>query len=141
LVLVVFGIALWKDTGTKDTSGYVLPGMRNEANPLKPEDVTEIEIKRERPDQQTVTLVRDPQTKNWEITQPLKVRADDGAVNRLLREVYDAQRDTQADKAPSLKEWGLEPPAETITLKKGDRQVELNVGDATEGSSSAVIYV
>jgi hypothetical protein len=143
LVLVVFGVALWKDTGKKDTSGYVLPGMRDEANPLKPDDVTEIEIQRDRPEdqKQTVTLARDPQTKNWEITQPLKVRADDGAVNRLLREIYDAQRDTQADKAPSLKEWGLDPAAEVITLKKGDRQVELKVGDVSEGSTSAVIYV
>ncbi len=141
LVLVVFGVALYKDTGKKDTGLYVAPGMHDEANPLKPDDITEIEIQRTRPDQQTVTLVRDPQTKNWEITQPLKVRADDGAVNRLLREIYDAQRDTQADKAPSLKEWGLEQPAETITLKKGDRQVELKVGDVSEGSSSAVVYV
>lgn len=141
LVLVVFGVALYKDTGKKDTGLYVAPGMHDEANPLKPDDVTEIEIKRTQPEQQTITLVRDPQTKNWEITQPLKVRADDGAVNRLLREVYDAQRDRDADKAPSLKEWGLETPAETITLKKGDRQVELKVGDVSEGSTSAVIYV
>jgi hypothetical protein len=141
LVLIVFGIALWKDTGGKDVSNYVLPQMRDQANPLKPEDVTEIEIQRERPQPEIVTLVRNPQTKSWEITQPYRLPADDGAVNRLLTQLYEAQRDPQADKAPSLKEWGLEPPAQVIILKKGDRQVQLKVGSVSPGVESAVIYV
>jgi hypothetical protein len=141
LLLIVFGIALWKDTGTKDTSNYVLPQMRDKADPMAPADVTEIEIQHARPEGPTVTLARDPQTKNWEITQPSQLPADDAAVNRLLTQLYEAQRDTQADKAPSLKEWGLEPPAAVITLKKGDRQVQLKVGDVSPGKESAVIYV
>jgi hypothetical protein len=141
LVLLVFGIALWKDTGAKDVSNYVLPGMRDKANPLEPADVTEVEITHERPEQPTVTLVRNPQTKTWEITQPSRLPADDAAVNRLVKQIYDAQRDPEADKAPGLKEWGLEPPAAVITLKKGDRQVQLKVGDVSAGKESAVIYV
>jgi hypothetical protein len=139
LVLIVFGVALYKDTGAPDTTGYVLPSMHDKADPFNPDDVTEIEIQRERPTPQTLVLVRNAR-KNWELSQPRPVPADDGAVNRLVGEIYRAQRDLQADKAPSLKDWGLEPPAAVITLKKGERRVELKVGDATEGKGG-VVYV
>jgi hypothetical protein len=139
LVLIVFGVALYKDTGAPDTTGYVLPSMHKQADPLGPDDVTEVVIQHERPTAGTLVLTRNAQ-KNWEVTEPVRVAADDGAVNRLIGEIYRAQRDLQADKAPSLKEWGLEPPAAVITLKKGDRQVELKVGDASAGKGG-VVYV
>jgi hypothetical protein len=63
------------------------------------------------------------------------------AVNSLVRQVYDARREEQADQPAKLQDWGLEPPAAVITLKAGDRAVELKVGDSTGKGDNDVIYV
>jgi hypothetical protein len=137
-MLTLFCVAVWHHA-QPDTSLYVMQEMHNPASPLKWEDVDRVEIDRQRPKQTRIVFVREG--KQWRISEPRELAADDFSVNNLVRQIYEAQRSTTADEAPDLKSWGLEPPAEVITLQKGERKVELRVGDASPGKQDAVIYV
>jgi hypothetical protein len=144
VLLVIFGVALWKnDEAGKDVSGYVLQNVHDPAHPVKTEDVDQVVIERKSPKEETLTFVKDPETKNWQITTPRKLRADSFAVNDLIRQVFDARRDEKADKPANLKQWDLDPPNATVTFKKGDEKVAtLNIGGTSPGSgSSQVVYV
>jgi hypothetical protein len=143
LMIGAFAIVLWLPD-TKEKSNYVLPSMHKASSPMDPTDIDWVEIQRERPESEkgTITFVRDPESKRWRITQPHNYRADGFVVDQLIRNVYDATRDENADKVTDLKRVGLEPPAETITLKKGEgRTVWLKVGDASPGEEGGVLYV
>jgi hypothetical protein len=140
-LFVVLAIAFWMEPTPTDASAWVLPSVQG-GKPLSANDVDRVEIERDRPTRETLVFERNPETKRWRITQPRSLRADGGAVQNLIRQVLDAKRDLEADRPSSLKSWGLEPPAETVTLKKGDeRTVWLQVGDVSPGKESAVIYV
>jgi peroxiredoxin len=142
LILVLFGYALYKyDADSPDRSNFVLPGVHDKANPFKAEDVDQVVIARNNP-QETITFERDADTKHWRITKPRSLRADDSAVSGLINEVFRASKDDKADKPTSLKSWGLDPPSATITIKKGsEREVGLNIGDVSPGTADQVIYV
>jgi hypothetical protein len=145
VVAVLFGvlaIAFWLEPAPTDASAWVLPSVQTEGKPLQPADVDRVEIERDRPTQETLVFERDPDTKRWKITQPRALRADRFAVDDLIRQVLESKRDLDADRPSSLKSWGLEPPAETVTLKKGDeRSVWIRVGDSSPGKENAVIYL
>jgi hypothetical protein len=143
LLLGGFLVTLWYgNPTTPETSEYVLQSVRNKANPLKQEDVDRVEVERNRPekDQVKIVFVKDPETKQWKITEPRNYRADRWAVEDLVRQVYDARKDPTADKLTKLSEVGLDPPAGVITLKQGDRAVSLNLGDTSPGKENAVVY-
>jgi hypothetical protein len=141
VLLVGLGVALWKGPTKADTSAYVLPQMREAANPLNPGQVERVEIRRTRPAEETLVFERVPGGERWKITQPRALRADDTAVNDLVRQIYDARREEKSDEPAKLADWGLEPPAEVITLTAGDRNVTLNVGDSSGKRDNDVVYV
>ena len=153
LVLVgsLFVVAMW--TGDKqppDTSLYALPGAHDSKNPFEVSDVDRVEIKRARPNAETIVLVRASKTSPWQIEEPHKLRAG-AVVTDLVTQILGATRDPEADVPADLKAAGLDPPAEVVTLsgttggdkdKKGEaRSFQLNVGEASSESSKAVIYV
>jgi hypothetical protein len=138
-LLVTFAVALWRNP-EKDLSLTVMREMHDKANPMTDGDVDRIEIDRTRPSAEKIVFVKDAQTKQWKITEPHTYRANSD-VDTLVRQIYDAERDPEAGQLTDLKKAGLEPPAEVITLKKGDREVKLNVGDTSPGSANAVVYV
>jgi hypothetical protein len=144
LMFVVLAVAFWMEPAPTDASLWVLPSVHASAKPLQTSDIDRVEIEREKPTKETIVFVRDSGDKQrWRITEPRGLRADRFAVENLIRQIFDAQRDENADRPDSLKSWGLEPPAAKITLKKGDeRTVQLNVGNTSPGGeASAVIYV
>jgi hypothetical protein len=142
VVLGIFIYALFVGPSPTDSSAWVLPSMHNEASPLPTKDIDRIEIERRRPDEEKIVLVREGDV--WKITEPREYRADRFAVEDLLRQVYDARRDMRSDATNNPSQYGLEPPAAVITLKKEkepQRQVTLNIGDVSPGEASAVVYV
>ncbi len=139
-LLVVFGVALWYNP-EKSSENYVLPSMHAKADPMDPKDVDRVEIDRTRPNAEKLVFVKDPQTREWTIAEPITAPADGTAVDGLVREVYNAERDPNAGQLTDPKKFGLDPPAEVVVLKKGSREVSLKVGETTPGSESAVVYV
>jgi hypothetical protein len=92
---------------------------------VEPKDVTKVEIKRG-PD--TVRLERAPD--GWEMTAPVKARANGPEVDGLLTTILTAKIDREIAATPaSPAEFGLDKPAADIdfTLKDG-KQVGLAVG-------------
>jgi hypothetical protein len=140
VMLVALGFALWFDPTPPNTSAFIFPSVKDPKSPVETEQITRVEIERERPQQEHIVLVKDPETKRWEITQPRTLRADPAEIRALIDEVLQAKRE-EADRPANVKQWGLEPPAATITLSKDDRSLELKVGDVSPGTTSAVIYV
>ncbi|HTU88931.1 MAG TPA: DUF4340 domain-containing protein, partial [Gemmataceae bacterium] len=156
IVLLVFVWTLW--LGPTDTAGtlYVLPSMHSAGSPLEPKDITRVEIERTRAaiekDGKTETVeknvkfvfARDPGSNRWSIVEPRDYEANSVAIDALVRQIYNARRDEQSDVLDKPKQYGLETPAEVVTLIKEAeprREVKLNVGDTSPGSEKAVIYV
>jgi hypothetical protein len=89
----------------------------------------------------------------WEMTEPVKTRADGGVVNEVVTSLTTARVDREIDPNPSkLADFGLEPPAAQVTLEvKGQATpLTLTVGGknptgvwvyAREGSKPAVFVV
>jgi hypothetical protein len=141
LVLVMLGVALWVGP-EKPTSAFLLPSLHNDADPVKSEDIVTLEINRNRPKEETLVFERDPDSKNWKMTQPHALKVESYQVDRLVGQVLDARRDEKAETNSNLKEWGLEPPAEVITLKdKNNREWKLNVGNESPGTDERFVYV
>lgn len=78
------------------------------------------------------------QGKTWSITQPQPISADPSKVNAFLDSLTTATEDQQIASHPSgLKNFGLDPPAETlkVTTDAEPRQFTLLLGDETPTSS------
>jgi hypothetical protein len=145
VMLIVFGFALWLNPG-EQPGNYVLPAMHDAAHPFGDRDVTRVEIERARPTAEKIVLVKTPGTDTWTIAEPHAYRADRFAVEDLVRQVWGAEREPHAEPGNDPKRYGLDPPAEVVTLiedKEGAprREVKLNVGDASPGTESALLYV
>ncbi len=140
-LFVALGVAVYLEPTPPEASDYLLPSVHKKSGGLTADEVDRVEIKRERPDAATIVFTREGDGKTWVVSEPSAMRADTLAVSGLVRDVLGARRNPQADQPTSLKEFGLEPPAEVITLKKGDREVWLHIGDTSPGKENQVVYV
>ncbi len=144
VVLLVFVWTLWVGPTDTEKTAYVLPSMHKEGSPFEPKDITRVEIERTQPNQEKIVLVRDAKNNRWSVVEPRDYEADSSAVDSLVRQIYNARLQDQADVLDNPKQYGLETPAEVITLIKETeprREVKLNVGDTSPGTEKAVIYV
>jgi hypothetical protein len=107
------------------------------------DNIDTVEIQRNRPKEEKIVLVLDRSNKRWRMTEPYPARADSDVVNRLVRDLISAKRDDKANVADNPAKYGLEPPAETVTLKDGaNHEWSVRLGDeSTGGTSNAVVYV
>jgi hypothetical protein len=112
---------------------------------VEPKDVESLTIKRKG---ETVRLRRTDS--GWELLEPVKTRADRGAVDGIVTTVVTARVDREVSAAPGkLDEFGLAPPETEVTLEvKGRAPLALLVGAksptgawlfAKEASKPAVI--
>ena len=88
---------------------------------------------------------------SWEMVEPVKTRADGGVANEVLTDLTTARVDREIEANPTkLADFGLEPPAATVTLdvKGQGKPLTLTVGGknptgvwvyAREGSKPAVV--
>ncbi|HEY7157609.1 MAG TPA: DUF4340 domain-containing protein, partial [Gemmataceae bacterium] len=144
VVVLAFIVTLWIGPSSTESSNYVLPTMHAASGPLKADDITRVEIDRTQPDAEKLVFVRDGDSKRWRIVEPRDYAADSSAIDNLVRQISSATLDPKADVVNKPKQYGLETPAEVVTLiKEGEprREVKLNVGVASPGEASAVIYV
>jgi hypothetical protein len=139
VIIAIFTFALFWGPGKTNTSAYVLPAIHDEANPMEVAQVERVEIQPAKG--KALVFKKNPETDKWAIAEPRKLRADQFAVQELVRQIHDAKPAKHFDKPKDLADWGLEPPQRVITLVKGERQVKLEIGDSTGERSSDVIYV
>jgi hypothetical protein len=139
-LVLVLGVVLYRGPGTDQNKGsYVLPSVHDPKNPLKPDQVTRVEIQLKRPEGPTLVFERSEGSDKWRITGPRPLPADSTHIDDLVREVLDAQQ--QPDKR-DLKSAGLDNPARVITLQQGEeREVRVNLGETTPGAESGVVFV
>ena len=84
-----------------------------------------------------LVFVRDSGRQALRIVEPRDYRADNSAIDGLVRQIFEATFEHKADVVNNPKQYGLEPPAEVITLiKEGEprREVKLNVGETSDGT-------
>ncbi len=115
---------------------------------IEPKDVLTLTIKRK---DDTVKLQRAGE--GWEMLEPVKTRANAGAVNETVTGLATARVDREIDPNPAkLADFGLDTPAATVTLEvKGQAApLTLAVGGknptgvwvyAREGSKPAVVAI
>ncbi len=113
---------------------------------IEPKDVETVTIKRRG---ETIRLKR--VADGWEMLEPVKARADRGAVDEVVTSLATLRSDREIDPNPAkLSDFGLEPPAAEVTLevKNGKAPLTLAVGGknptgvwvyAREGSKPAVV--
>jgi hypothetical protein len=139
-LFLLLGLAVWLGPSSQSDSTFVLSSM-HKRDAVKTDDIDYVEIDRAKPTKEKLVFERDPNTKNWTLTAPAKLRADKHSVDRLVNQVYDARKYEFADLSSNLKDWDLDPPQATVTLGKGDQRWTLNLGRQREGASSGVVYV
>lgn len=111
-------------TGDKqppDTSLYALPGAHDSKNPFEVSDVDRVEIKRARPNAETIVLVRASKTSPWQIEEPHKLRAG-AVVTDLVTQILGATRDPEADVPADLKAAGLDTARRGRHPQRDDRR-------------------
>src|SRR5208282_402404 len=141
LLIGLVGVLMWMGPAPETDSTYVLPSMHGRTDPVSAGDIDQVRIDRARPRAETVVFARDSDKQGWHITEPHEYRADHLVVDQLIRQIVGAQKEDKRDVTSNLKQWDLEPPAATFTLKKGDREWKLFLGGESAGGSSGVLYV
>lgn len=126
LVTALGGVVLW--------DLYAITPRRERETAAKGRLWPDLEVK----DVQAVTLTRKDERirieragDDWELVEPIRSRADRGAVDGLVTAVVTARADREVAASPARpEEFGLDPPqAEvTLTVKGRDRPVVLQVG-------------
>jgi hypothetical protein len=114
---------------------FLFADFHAKKSPVKTADVDTVRI--ERPaDQQTIVFTREKN--DWRMTQPYALRTDAYQVNRVVDEVSGAKRE-ESEMTSNLDQYGLQEPKIVVTLRKGDQEWKLNVGNET--GKNGVVYV
>jgi hypothetical protein len=91
------------------------------------------------------TIVIEKSGDNWNITQPLQVRADESTINALLSDLEFAQRDrTLTEKELSgvnLADFGLDQPQVSVTVTGRNGAVTLLVGRETPTKDALYVQI
>jgi hypothetical protein len=126
---------------TIDQQAYVLPSLHDFVTPVKADDIERIEVERQRPKAEKFVFSKDEHG-NWVSKDP-NVRLDTNSVKRIIDQVIGARMDPSADLTSDLKRFGLDNPAEIVTLTKKDgaQEWKLNMGDSSAGDDKAMVYV
>ncbi len=134
LVLILFAATQFSgcQSGT-DKDPYLFADFHGKS-PIKKEEIDSVRI--EHAGVPTLVFTRDKG--QWQMTEPYRLRTDNYQVTRVVDEVTDAQREP-GNPTSDLKQYHLDQPRVVVTLKKGDQEWKLNVGDET--GKTGVAYV
>ncbi|MCG3146700.1 MAG: hypothetical protein PCFJNLEI_00134 [Verrucomicrobiae bacterium] len=138
LVALVGGFVVWDHYKGVPTTDRLAKSKRVLAIDAKA--VTRVELVRS-----NQTIVLEKSAENWDIKQPLAVRADFGAVSALLDELEFAERlrtlsDTDLIDA-NLAEFGLSPPQLTVKLQSKSGPTVLQLGSETPARDARYVSV
>src|SRR5262245_51274579 len=117
VVLATLGLILWLGPSGSGDINYVIASLHDPAEPVSSNDIDTVEIERFRPEAEKLVFVRDPDSKNWRMTEPHPVRVNRFDVDHLVEQVRDARKYENVDLTSNLADWELDSPAATITLK------------------------
>jgi hypothetical protein len=145
-LVTLFGLVLLLNPSRPIDTNFVLPSLHDTRSPVKADDINTVIIERTRPKAEKLVFMRDKENPRWHMTEPLALRperVDRFAVDRVVDQVLEARREEHADVKGPLKEWGLDTPAATITIKKDDKEWKLNIGEVRKstGGATSVVYV
>lgn len=118
IVLMLAGVAYW-DTQRSEKK-KVQEEKQKTLLELKKEEITQIQITRAKDSVQLVASGKD----RWEITSPIKTRADEASVGRITSTFEKLQyKDIVDEQGKNLKEYQLDKPETTfnIALKQGKK--------------------
>jgi hypothetical protein len=140
VVLLLFAATQFSgcESGGPAKDLYLFADFHAKKDPVKPDEIDTLRI--ERPaSNQTLVFTRDKG--QWQMTEPYKLRTDNFQVMQVVDEITKAQREDTA-MASNLGQYGLNDPKMIVTLKKGDKEWKLNVGEQTDKSGKAgEVYV
>jgi hypothetical protein len=117
-----------------EKEAFLFADFHAKKSPVKTSDVDTVRI--ERPGDKALVFTREKN--DWRMTEPYALRTDSYQVNRVVDEVSGAKRE-QSEMTSNLDQYGLKDPSIVVTLKKGDQEWKLNVGNET--GKSGVAYV
>lgn len=118
IVLILAGVAYY-DTQRSEKK-KVQEEKQKTLLELKKDDITQIQITREKDSVQLVASGKD----RWEITSPIKTHADEASVGRITSTFEKLQyKDIVDEQGKNLKEYQLDKPEATfkITMKQGKK--------------------
>jgi hypothetical protein len=118
-----------------EKGGYLFADFHAKKEPVKTDEIDLVRI--DRPAANS-SLVFKREKGVWQMTDPFAARTDAYQVNRVVDEVTGAKRE-QSEMTSNLGQYGLNEPKIVVTLKKGDQEWKLNVGDDT--GKNGVAYV
>lgn len=140
LVLLVFCLVLFLGPTKPTDSDWVFPTAHADKGEVKSSTIDRIEI--ERGSAPTIVFERDEDTKKWKMTEPHRYRVSHGTVESLVNQVLGARKEPDAQLSSDLKEWGLDSPRTTVTVKGVDGSWSLKLGaESTTSERSRVVYV
>jgi hypothetical protein len=136
-LLVVAGV--WFTTGPKPgTEGLLLPTAKALQLKAKDFDTLTIEIKKPKEEKFVFKRVDD---KRWRLDQPVDVRADASAVDRVIDDLLSARREGKEDIPKNLSDLGLDAPSITLTLgRKDGRNFTVSLGNVTIGGFNSQVF-
>jgi hypothetical protein len=150
VIVGVVGLALYFDPMPPDLDPFILPDENNPKAPFATDKVYRVALERkesvdksptEKLPAERLTVERDPKLDLWRMTEPVSTEADRSQISSLINQVIHARRDLKAE-AGNASKLGLDPAKTQLTFGiLPDRQLSLDIGNATFGTSDAVIYV
>jgi len=123
--------------GGTDKDTYLFADFNNKKSPVKTSDIDTVRIERPAANQ-TIVFTRGAKD-SWQMTQPYALRTESYPVTRVVDEVTGAKREEGTEKLKNLEQYGLKEPLTVVTLKKGDQEWQLNIGNET--GKNGVVYV
>lgn len=139
LMLVTLGVVVYYNDGPAGANEkYVFPSFHKKDKSLRPDDVVKVTIERLKPDAGTLVFEKDG--KDWRMTSPRAMPADDARVSELVNALAEATLDEGAT-VPAAKDAGVDDPSRRITLHTKDRELKLTVGHVSLAGELGVAYV
>jgi hypothetical protein len=100
----------------EEAARWLVPTFNDKFKPVRAADVTKVVLERQQDGKAEKLAFEKGAGGQWQMVAPRKARTDANAVNRLVDQLINAERDKYADLSSRLAEYGLEQPKTTVTL-------------------------
>lgn len=136
IIAIIAVVAYWIDS-QKRTREEAVKAVESRLVTPKKEDITELTLHR---GAQTTTFVK--KDDDWEIAQPIQVRADGPSVSSLVDEIDRAKRNNGFTPQNGLEAYGLKTPALTLEVKAKPNYVQdVELGGKTSGGDEIYAHL
>jgi hypothetical protein len=140
LALQLLGVGTTEERD--EASKYLLASLNQPGAKVTPADIETLTVERQdakKPEQKEKWVFR-REGKSWKLLEPRPLRVSESAVDNLVRQVIELQREKLDVSRQPLAELGLEQPSMTITLTKGGKSATLKIGKQGLGGTDPNYY-